>query len=423
MEYLIIGNSAAAIGAVEGIRSKDREGKITLISDEPYHTYSRPLISYYLGGKVSLEKMAYRREDYYREQQVTPLLGKKALELNPRDRRVVLDDGQSLGYDQLLLATGGKPFIPPLDGTDKEGVHTFLKLDDAVKLREEVEAGTRVVVIGAGLIGLKAAEGLAALGADITVVELADRVLSTILSADAAAMVQAHLENQGIRFELANTGTKILGDRRVTGLELKDGRKLACDLVVVAVGVTPNTDLAKAAGIEVNRGILADEHMMTSIPGIYAAGDVAEGMDLLFNQKRVLPLWPSAYKQGETAGRNMAGKETIYPGGFALNSIGFFGLPLVTAGMSVPGEEDGYEVLVRQEPENQVYHKIILRDQRVVGLTAIGEIDRTGLITSLIREQVPVSGFKEELLNRDFGLVSLPRELRRLHLEGGAASA
>jgi len=423
MEYLIIGNSAAAIGAVEGIRAYDRQGKITVVSDEPYSTYSRPLISYYLSGKVKPEKMAYRKPSFYQEQMVEVLLGKKAVKVEPQKKEVLLADGQSLKYDRLLLATGGKPFLPPLEGSTKDGVFTFQKMDDALQISKRVKAGTKAVVIGGGLIGLKAAEALAELKAQVTVVELADRILSTVLDQEAAYLVEKHLRKQGIGFELQNTAVKVIGGEKTEGVELKDGKKLPCELVIVAVGVVPNAELAKEAGIKVNRGIVVDEHLETSVSGIYAAGDVSEGADLLLQTERVLPLLPNAYKQGETAGKNMAGVKTAYPGGMAMNSIGFFGLPLVSCGLSTASAADGFEVLVRKEEENQIYRKLVIEDNRIVGLISVGAIEHTGIINWLIREKIVVVSFKEKLLAKDFGLHDLPYELRQEHLRGGAKIA
>jgi len=419
MNYVVIGNSAAGIGAIEGIRSVDRAGKITLFSDEPHHTYSRPLISYYLYGKVSADKMYYRPLDFYQRMDVEAQLGVRVKSLLPGEKSIVLSSGEKVPYDRLVLATGGKPIVPPLAGRELQGVYTFLKWDDVKALEQAIFPGARTVVIGAGLIGLKAAEALIKRQAQVTVVELANRVLSAILDETAAAMVQDSLEQNGIKFYLQNTVSEILGSEgKVSGVRLQDGTELSCDLVIIAIGVSPNTDLVRETEIEVNRGILVDSHMATNVPEIYAAGDVAEGYDTLYRQRRVLPILPNAYKQGYTAGLNMAGQTQEYRGGFAMNSIGFLGLPMITAGIVKPEGEEFTE-LVEADAAQKRYKKIVLRDGRIVGFIALNRIDRAGILTGLMEKEIDVRPFQEHLLQEDFGYVYFPAEYRRQELFKG----
>lgn len=421
MNYVIIGNSAAAIGAVEGIRKVDKDNLITVISDEAYHTYSRPLISYYLAGKVNEEDMVYRKKDFYQKNKVKTILGIKAVDIQVDKKQVLLENGEAVGYNKLLIATGGSPFIPPMEGVDKTNVFSFIKLDDVKAIQETVEKGQKAVIIGAGLIGLKAAEGLNQLGIDVTVVELANRVLSTIMDEEAAAIVQSHLEEKGIKFELNTSADAILGADKASGVSLQNGKRLTTDLVVIAVGVRPNIGPVQDSAIAVNKGIIINEYCRTNISDIYAAGDVAEGYDLVYDQQRLLPILPNAYRQGEVAGQNMAGQSAVFKGGFAMNSIGFFGLPMITAGIIKPEGED-YEVLVKSIPEKKYYKKIVLRDNKVVGFIYLNNVDRAGIITSLISEKVSVKTFKEELLKDDFGYIDLPEELRKSRLlRGGVA--
>lgn len=200
MDYVIIGNSAAAIGAVEGIRSVDREGKIKLFSKEPYPAYSRPLISYYLSGKVTQKKMLYRDPSFYERLQVDVYLGTEVQGLKLQEKEVILPSGETVQYDRLLLATGGKPIIPPIPGREYAGVSTFLTWDDVKALEKELFPGIKVLVIGAGLIGLKAAEALVKRETNVTIAELSNRVLSAILDEASAQIVQNHLEEQGVKF-------------------------------------------------------------------------------------------------------------------------------------------------------------------------------------------------------------------------------
>ena len=419
MHYVIIGNSAAAVGAVEGIRIIDNKNPITIISDEPYHTYSRPLISYYLAGKVTEDQMLYRPRSFYQDCKVGIFLGRRADRIDTDNRKVFMDDDNTVTYDRLLIATGGKPFLPPVEGMDKDNVFTFLKWDDVIAIKEVVSPRTKAVVIGGGLIGLKAAEALTILGVQVTVVDLADRILSTILDAEAARIVQQKLEEKGIQFRLGTTVSTVMGEEKVTGVGLQDGSIEECGVLVFAIGVVPNTDAVRGTEVKTNRGIRVDERMRTNVKDVYAAGDAAEGYDILCRESRVLAILPNAYKQGEIAGLNMAGSATTFEGGFAFNSISFFDFPIVTAGLQDGQPSGKMEVFLDYQPERASYKKIFLRDNRLVGFIILNDVDRAGLLTGLVGDSVDVSEFKESLLKEDFGYVSLPKGVRSERLIRG----
>ena len=417
MHYVIIGNSTAAVGAVEAIRGTDNRNPITIISDEPYHTYSRPLISYFLAGKVTEEKMLYRPKNFYQDNKIGLYLGKRAVSLDVGSGKVCLEDDTRINYDRLLLATGGKPFVPKIEGLGKRNIFTFTTWDDVQRIKESLHEKTKAVVIGGGLTGLKAVESLTMLGVDVTVVELADRLLSTILDARAGAMIQAVLEEKGVKLCLGTTAAEILGEDKVSGVLLQDGTELECDMLIFAIGVTPNIDLVKETSIETNRGILVDEHMRTSENGIYAAGDVAEGYDLLYRQNRVLAILPNAYKQGEIAGMNMAGVPAAYPGGFAYNAISFFGFPIITAGLQ--SAEGAIQEYMEADPESKTYKKILFKDNKVIGFIFLNEVDRAGILTGIIRDNLDVEAFKDSIGSEQFGYACLPQRLRKERLFGG----
>ncbi len=416
MDYVIVGNSAAAIGAVEGIRSVDLEGKISIFSKEPYPAYSRPLISYYLSGKVKPEKMYYRDSDFYERLKVEVYLGTEVEALKIEDKKLELPTGEKVQYDRLLIATGGKPINPPIPGREYSGVSTFLTWDDVKELDNELFPGIKVVIIGAGLIGLKATEGLVKREAIVTVAELSNRILSAILDEESAQIVQNHFEEQGVKFQLNNTVAEILAEKgKVTGVRLQNGETLECDRVILAIGVRPNLDLVQDTKIKINQGILVNPQMATSETDVYAAGDVSEGYDKIYQENRVLPILPNAYKQGFTAGVNMANGNAEYQGGFAMNAIGFFDLPMLTAGIIKSNAPD-LEEYVQLDQDKQSYKKVVIRAGKLVGYIALNTVDRAGILTGLMDQEVDVTAFQEHLLKEDFGYIHFPKELRSQRL-------
>jgi len=413
MNYVIIGNGVAAIGAVESVREIDKTGSITMISAEPYKAYGRPLIADLLSGKIAEKDIYYRSDDFYASHKVRLLLGQRAAAIEVEKKRMVLEGGGAVSFDRLLIATGGIPFVPPIKGNAGGGVYTFTTLDDARQLGQIVGKVERVVVIGGGLIGLKAAESLHDRGIKVTVVELADRILSSAFDRQAGDIVEKRLREVGIDIILENSVKEVVRVKgRLRGVILNDGKRIECEAVVIAIGVVPNKAIVEGTGIMTNRGILTDEYLQTSVPGIYAAGDVAEAPDLLLGQKRVTPIWPNAYLQGRCAGLNMAGAKKVYRGGMAMNALEFYGVPTVSMGLSNPPAE-GYVVRTVFEPDRNLYRKIVLKDHRLMGAVLVGQIDRAGLLTGLMAGRTNVESIEEELLTDGFGFASMPADMRK----------
>jgi nitrite reductase (NADH) large subunit len=413
MEHVIIGNGVAAIGAVEGIREIDKVSPVTIISAEPYRVYGRPLIANLLSGKIVEADIYYRADDFYEARGVKLLLGEKAARIDVEKKRVVLESGKEVSFGRLLIATGGIPFIPPIKGGEGSGVYTFTTLDDAKDMEALPGKVERVVVIGGGLIGLKAAESLHDRGIKVTVVELADRILSSAFDCEAGEIVEKRLKEVGIEIVLENSVKEIVRAKgRIKAVILNNGERHECGAVVIAIGVIPSKAIVEGTGIMTNRGILTDGNMQTSVPGIYAAGDVAEAPDLLLGQKRVTPIWPNAYLQGRYAGLNMAGAKKSYRGGVAMNSIEFYGIPTVSMGISNPPDE-GYVVRAVYEPKKNLYRKIVLKGHRLVGAVLVGQIQRAGVLSGLMTGRTNVESFEDELLNGEFGFAGMPPDVRK----------
>ncbi len=416
-KYLIIGNSAGGIGAIETIRKTDKDGTIAVISDEKYHTYSRPLISYFLGGEIAYDKMFYRKSDFYEKKNVDTILGKKVVKIDFDKNSVILEDETTIGYEKLLLAVGGEPFVPRIAGMETYEYSTFTTMDDALKMNEKLENEDikKAVILGGGLIGLKAAEGLEARGVEITIVELADRILSPVLDAQASGIIQKVFDDKGVKFMTQHTISEIVGENgKVTGVLLDKGENIDCDMVVVAIGVRPRIELARDTAVKIGRGIVVDKQMRTSVPNVYACGDCAEVYDFIMDNFRLTPLWPNAHVGGRIAGFNMAGEEKEYVWGTGMNSVDFFGFPVISAGYVNPPEGQEMEVLIKHIPEEMIYKKFIINSKNnIVGMIFVNEIDRAGVILGLMRDKADIDSFKDELMLEDFGQIHIPVDMRR----------
>jgi NAD(P)H-nitrite reductase large subunit len=414
-KYLIIGNSAGGIGAAEAIREVDKAGSITIVSDEPYPSYSRPLISKYITGERSLEGMLFRPTDFYEQNNINLLLGRRVNSLAPGEHTAELDSSEHITWDKLLIASGGVPIVPRIGGLGKKGVFNFITLDDAKAIDEFLDRATTAVVIGGGLIGTAVTEALTQRGVEVTVVEMKERILNTILDEQASLMAEEALEKAGVMVITGCTVAEIIGEESVTAVILSNGVEIPCSLVVVAIGVLPRTELLKGTDIKVNRGIAVNRHMGTNHPDIYACGDAAEAYDFVYGENSLTPIWPIAYLGGRIAGYNMARTNAEYPGGTAMNALNYFGLDIAAAGITIPPDEYGYEVLSKQN--DGVYQKLVLKDDLLVGMVFVKDIEKSGIVFSLMRDGVNVHDFKQALLTDDFGLVSLPRELWHERLE------
>ncbi|MCL2194905.1 MAG: FAD-dependent oxidoreductase [Oscillospiraceae bacterium] len=387
MKYVIIGNSAAGIGAVQGIRQVDPHGDITIVTHEPHHTYSRPLISYLLQGKTTRDSMKYRPDDFYAAHNCALLHGEVT---QVSAGQVTLADGSTLAYDKLLVGTGASPVVPPIEGLDSvPNRFTFTTLDDALALEAALDPSKRVLIIGAGLVGLKCAEGILKRVEQVTVADLAPQILPAILDAESAAQVQAHLESHGVAFAL--------------GQPAQPSNEY--DIVVLAVGQRPNTALLQGIA-QIEQGIVVNDKSETTAANIYAAGDCTQTIDIASGQSKVMALLPNAFLQGECAGINMAGGNASFGKAIPMNAVGFFGLHIVTAG--------NYTGEVYTAPGKKLFHS----GNRLNGFMLIGDVDKAGIYTSLIREQTPLDSIDFALICETPGLMAFTREHRQKTLGG-----
>lgn len=434
-DYLILGNSTAAVGCVEAIRTIDKTGTITMVSSENYPAYSRPLISYLLEGRTDEKRMMYRDKNFYKKNNIELITGKSATDISASKKTVTLDDGTTLGYKKLLNAIGSRPFVPPMAGLDLlPRWFTFLSLDSAKSLAAVLGKKTHVLIIGAGLIGMKCAEGIADSVGDITIVEMAPRCLPAVLEEKGAAVIQKKMEEHNVSFDFGDSVKTFVpnfpkgtpeGDAAVTynkvsssapgqksmlgGVaETMNGKKIAFDVLVCAVGVRPNTQLIEKAGGKVEKGIVIDENCRTTLKDVWAAGDCTLSHDMSAGMDRILALLPNAYMQGEAAGLDMAGSPKPFTRAMPLNSAGFFDLHMVTAGSytgkCIDASHDGY------------YRKFFVDGDLLKGFIIIGDVNRAGIYTALIRSQTPLSSIDFDAIKDEPRLMAFSKSRREVML-------
>ena len=410
MKYVIIGNGPAAVSCIDGVRSVDKDGGITVISKEDHPAYFRPLISYYLEGKSKAENISCRPSDFY-EKNGCEVLSGVVTAIDQDNKTVTLKSGDVIAYDKLCICTGSSPFVPPMKGLESvEKKFTFLTIDDSYVIEEAITKDSRVLIIGAGLIGLKCAEGLRDRVQSVTVCDLAPRVLSSILDDECAAIVQKHLEECGITFSLGNTADCFDGSKA----NMKDGSVIDFDVLVLALGVRPNIGFFKDAGGECGRAIVVDNSMKTSIEDVYAAGDCVEQYDISFGDKRIMALLPNANIGGFAAGVNMAGGNASFDNAVPMNSIGFWGLHMMTAGTYA---NDGGAEMIEEKGDNSV-KRFFIKDHKLIGFIIIGDVKSAGIYTNLVRNQTDLSQLDFDSLIKNPNLLPFSEKNRGKMLRG-----
>lgn len=419
-KYVIIGACAAGLAAAEQIRKTDKNGEITVLTNEAYLPYSRPSISYLLKGAVKESDMFLRKTQFYKTNKINIITDSKVTAID-RENKKVKAGKKEYAYDKLCICTGSKPFIPPMKNVEgRENAYTFLDLAAAKAVKAAADKNTRAVVIGAGLIGMKAAEGLSKICKSVDVVELAPRILPSILDAKSSKNVKKYIEEHGhIKFHLENTvvSAKTKG-KRITAVVLRDGREIKCDMVVMAVGVRPETQLAEQAGLEVNRGIITNPAtMQTSDENIYAAGDCTVSVDMLDGANKIIALWPNAVQQGTAAGSQMAGGNLAIDGTYSVNAIDFYGLRICTCGLiNAVGEQ--YSDKIFQNADE--YKRLVFEDSRLVGFVLINSSTNAGIYTKLIADKADLRTLSGDIMDTP-SLFMFDRQTRTQKLTGGLA--
>lgn len=413
MNVVIIGNSAAGTAAIEAIRKHDRQSTIIQLTDEAQPLYSRCLLSYYLAGTIGKEQLLFRDNNFHQtmDVQLHADAGFRVETIDAEGQRVTCRNGESFPYDKLLIATGASAKLPDSIPRDVSGIYVLRNLDDAQTIKENLDNVKKAIVLGGGLIGIKAATALSARGIHTTVVIRSHRVLSQMMDFDAALIISGRLKESGIDI-LHGTGIdEVRTENGVfTGVVTNGKQELDAQLLIAAKGVTPNTGLIEGTGIEKNWGIKTDTYMQTSRENIYAAGDVAETFDIAIENYTVNALWTCAIQQGRTAGLNIAGKPLAYNGAIGMNSLNIADISVISFGVTAPKDESQYRILTRNLPHQNLYKKVVIgSDNRIKGLILVGKNENAGVLLSLIQQKVDVSSFEDELLEDEFSFGSMLR--------------
>ncbi|MCS5421805.1 MULTISPECIES: NAD(P)/FAD-dependent oxidoreductase [Psychrilyobacter] len=377
MKYLILGNGIAGISAAISAREHDETGEISVVTKSPMPFYYRIRLIEYLAKKTPIEKLIAYGDAYYDDKKIKVTLNKEAVRIDSKNKKVEFSDGSMMSYDRLLLATGARPRYPDIEGMDKEGILKFRGASDSDEIIHHIEICDRVVVLGGGVLGLEAANSLVQLGKDVTVVESADRLLHRQLGREGAEILQRTLEEKGIKFILGKTIKRIVGSKRVEGVEFEDGTIFDTGCIVLSAGIIPRLELCESAGIAFNRGIIVDEHMETNIKGIFAAGDAAEFKGTLYG------LWAPSKEQGEVAGGNMTGiKIRNYNPTVPELRLKITGISLFSGGNI---DEDG-AVLYKYNKDG-IFRKFFVRDNKIVGAILIGDMKTSMMAGHFIRSK------------------------------------
>jgi NAD(P)H-nitrite reductase large subunit len=420
-QFVIIGNSAAGIAAAQAIRQRDKSARIIIVSDEDYFGYCRCLISYYLAGEIKEDKILYRPESFYKENDIELLLNKKVSRVDPKKNRVICEGKDSFAYDALLVATGASPNFPQTEGIKKRGVFGLRTIKDAKEIFGLVPVTKTACILGGGLVGLKAAYALKRRNLDVKVIIKSQQVLSQILDLESAKIIERRLEDNGIELILGQDIVEIIGEEgEIKAVKLESGKVIGCSLIIVGKGVSANIAIVKDAGINTNEGIVVDSLMQSNIPNIYAAGDVAESFDLAIGRHSMNALWPIAVEQGKIAGANISGESLNYDGSLGMNSIEFFGLPAISLGVyKVSRDDPSFEEVKITDVKANIYKKLILRQNTLVGAVLVGDIGASGVFLRLIRHRANISSIKEKLLSSNFGypdIIDLVNEKERIYI-------
>lgn len=404
--YLIIGGGIAGTTATETIRQQDPDGSIAIVSDEPYRLYSRLMLSkpnFFL-EKIPFEQIWLKKESWYKENKIELIAGKKAAGFDPFKKIVKLNSGQNIGYEKLLLAIGGCPRLWPVPGADKQGVFYLRTLDDAQAVINAVKTAKQAITIGGGFISFEMCEMLRMAGIEVILILRESYYWEPTLDEVSGRMIESALERGGVKIIRNAEVAEIKGEKNVSGVILKNGQEIDCDMIIAGIGVFCPMEWLKSSGLGVNRGILSNEYLETNLPDVWTAGDAAEFSDLVLGEQVQLGNWVNAQVQGRVAGANMAGKHEPFRMVSFYTTQGF-GITIAFVGDVRPDKDR--LIIPRGSKESNSYGRIIVKDGEVIGATLINRTPELSVISKIIEKDVKISGKEKELVNPNFDLKTL----------------
>jgi NAD(P)H-nitrite reductase large subunit len=402
MKHVILGNGPAGVIAAETIRHHCPNDEIVMLGSEPEPPYSRMAIPYLLMGNIQEDGTYLRKtQGHFKQLKVTELLG-LATHVNPKDQSVTLSDGQKLGYDRLLIATGSKPIRPEIPGIDLPGIHPCWTLEDARAIQKLAKPGSRVLQMGAGFIGCIILEALAARDVELTVVEMGPRMVPRMMTEGASALIKSWVESKGVavhtstRVEAITAGTQKGVNGPTLKVSLSNGQSIEVDLIISATGVRPNIEFLKDTGIDINKGILVNHQMRSSLPNIFAAGDVTESIDFSTGERVVNAIQPNAAEQAKIAALNMCGAQAESQGALQMNVLDTLGL--ISSSFGHWQGVDGGDHVELIDQQKFKYLRLEFKGDVLIGATSCGLTEHVGVLRGLIQTRVSLGEWKEHLM-------------------------
>jgi phenylglyoxylate dehydrogenase epsilon subunit len=398
--YLIVGASHAALAALEAIRMADADRELTVVAKDDSLPYSPTILPYVVSGHSDPGRVFLRDDQYFERKHVSYLRGRSVTHIDADAHVAQLSDGTELGYRKLLLATGARPAVPAIPGLGSVPVHVLRTLDDALRLRASLPSVQHAVVLGAGLVGMHAAENLRKGGAKVTLIEIQPQVLPGYFDAEAATIIARAFVDAGVDVRLGAEAVGVTPEGGGFTMLLADGKSLTGDLLVVGTGVTPIMDYLRDSRVATDRGILVDDTMRTNVSDVWAAGDVAQARGFYTSEPILNGILPYAVEQGRIAGMAMADDPALqtYRGGVPLNTYSFWDQHAISVGTNATPE--GAEIVTRTDPARGQYLKIVLRDERLQGIFAVNELFDAGVMWELILRRIDLGPVRESFLAR-----------------------
>jgi nitrite reductase (NADH) large subunit len=397
VEYLIIGNGVAGATAAENIRKNEELAKVTMVTDEDTPFYYRIRLNEYISGELSEQALQAKKDQWYEDLKIRLLLNTRIIGADTAKGIVTTEKGDELPYDKLLIASGSYSFIPPITGSDKKGVFSIRNIQDARNILAYAKDIKEVVIIGGGLLGLETGNALRKLNKAVTVVEFFPRLLPRQLDEKGAGRLQSIMEGMGFKFKLGAKTEATDGDASAKAVRLAGGELIPAGMVIVSAGVRPDMALAKAMGIECDKGVIVDEYLRTNLANIYAAGDVTEFKGMPYG------IWPAAMDQGKIAGINMAGGEMVYNGTTMANTLKVVGIDLASAGeIDAEGKHEA-----KISVTDTTYKKIVFDNLHIIGCIMLGDTSGFNKVTRAITEKKDISAIKAQIFSGGFDLGNL----------------